>query len=86
MTTEKDYSLRLAPDEEIIAVVPKRVSGPGWSNWPVLVYIRDSSDRLRTEYIQPDEMPHDLLVLFDAGEAMCNALKAAVPVKKARKA
>ena len=86
MTTEKDYSLRLAPDEEIIAVVPKRVSGPGWSNWPVVVYIVDSSERVRTEYIQPNEMPHDLHVLFDAGEAIYNALRAAVPVKKARKA
>lgn len=31
--------LTLAADEQIVAVVPERAAGPGWSNTPVWVHI-----------------------------------------------
>lgn len=73
--------IALHADEKIIAVIPEHCSGPGWSNMPIWVYIIDSSQKLRTECIQPDEMTREMWTLFKAGAAMCEALVSAVPVK-----
>ena len=64
--------------ERIIAAVPERCQGPGWSNSVVWVYIASQDGRLRTECLQPCEQTHEMQTLFDAGAAMCRSLVDAV--------
>lgn len=77
----------LNEDEAIVAVVPEYVSGPGWRNMPVWIYIRDSGNRFRCECLQPDDHSPDMLALFSPGAAMCCALMRAVSpnVKRGKK-
>ena len=78
-------TIKLAHGERVVAVVPERCSGPGWTNLPTWVYIGTNDGRLRQECIQPEERSPALHTLFHSGEAMCNALIDAVPVKRERK-
>ena len=64
--------------ERIVAVVPERCQGPGWSNSVVWVYIASQDGRLRTDCLQPSEQTHEMHALFDVGAAMCRALVDAV--------
>lgn len=64
--------------ERIIAAVPERCQGPGWSNAIVWVYIASQDGRLRTDCLQPSEQTHEMHALFDVGAAMCRALVDAV--------
>lgn len=82
----KPKTIKLQDGERIIAVIPERCSGPGWSNAPTWVYIATADGRLRQECIQPGERTPELHTLFAAGEAMCNALMAAVPSRRLRPA
>lgn len=81
----KHRTLSLQPWERIAAVVPERISGPGWSNMPVRVYIARNDGTVRTEFLQPDEQTEQLHTLFEAGEAMCAALRLAVPTRMIKK-
>lgn len=81
----KPKTIKLARGENVIAVVPERCHGPGWSNQPVWVYIKTNDGRLREECIQPEERTPEMHTLFDAGEAICNSLLNAVPVKLEKK-
>ena len=75
----KPKVIKLNYGERIIAVVPERCAGPGWSNAPTWVYIATNDGRLREECIQPEERTPELHTLFLVGKAICNALVAAVP-------
>lgn len=68
--------------ERVIAVVPERCNGPGWSNSPVWVFIATNDGGLREECIQPEERTPELNALFHAGEAMCAALKDTIRIKR----
>ena len=78
VTTEG--AIRLSSGERIVAVVPERCSGPGWSNWPTWVYIMSPGGAIRTECIQPDERTPELKALYEIGDVVCRALIDAVPV------
>jgi hypothetical protein len=80
----KPKTIKLAPGESIIAVVPDRCAGPGWANAPTWVYIKTNAGRLREECIQPEERTPELHTLHYAGFAMCSALLDAVPTKKVK--
>ncbi len=80
----KPKTVTLNHGERVVAVVPERCNGPGWSNAPTWVFIETPDGRMRQECIQPDERTPDLHTLFSAGEAMCNALAAAVPTRKTK--
>ena len=69
--------IQLAPGERIVAVVPERYTGPGWSNRVAFIYITDGLD-IREECIQSEEFPHELWTLFSAGEVMCRELRRAM--------
>lgn len=81
MTKPKRKTIGIYPGERIIAVVPDRCSGPGWSNAPTWVYIEQADGMLRTECIQPSERGPDLQALFAAGLAICEAMINSVPVR-----
>lgn len=76
-------TIKLNPDEHIIAVVPAFAAGPGWSNQPVWVYIEQSATKkLRTECIQPDEQTPEMRALFAPGAVMAAALVRSVRVEE----
>ena len=78
-------TIELQHNERIVALVPECCSGSGWQNALVWAYIVDSSENLRTESIRAEEMTPEMQALFGVGEAMQNALFAAVPTRKAKK-
>lgn len=71
-------ALTLAPDERIVTAYAQRASGPGWSNAPVWVIVRDGNGRLRELCIQPDEQTREMLMLYDVAAAAHDALVRAV--------
>lgn len=70
--------LRLHEGERIVAVVPEYASGPGWSNTPLWVYVRDLSGVIREFAIQPQEQTLEMLLLFKILEAAHTAMRDAV--------
>lgn len=80
----KPKTIRLAPGERVIAVVPERCGGPGWANAPTWVYVASEDGRLRFESIQPEERTPQLHALYHAGEAMCAALLGSVPQRRVK--
>lgn len=80
----KPKTIKLNYGERVIAVVPERCAGSGWVNAPAWVYIATNDGRLREECIQPEERTPMLHTLFAAGDKMCAALSAAVPVTKGK--
>ena len=77
--------IELAQGERIVAVVPEYANGAEWRNALVWVHIEDSSQQLRTESIQAEEMTPAMHTLFGVAEAMVGALFSAVPARKAKK-
>lgn len=47
--------MKLGKNDSIVAVVPERAKGPGWSNFVIWVYISEMGGNLRRESLQPDE-------------------------------
>jgi len=82
----KPKTIKLSEGERVVAVVPERCAGPGWSNAPTWVYIATNDGRMREECIQPNERTPELHALFHAGEAMSLALKGAVPLRRVKTA
>jgi hypothetical protein len=79
IATAGQRRLMLAADEQIVAVVPERAAGPGWSNAPVWVHIvGQSGQRYRCECLQPQEQTPELMALFRIGEEVCKSLRDAV--------
>lgn len=82
----KPKTIKLGNGERVVAVVPERCNGPGWSNSPVWVFVATNDGRLREECIQPNERTPQMHALFHAGEAMCVALMGAVPQRRVKAA
>lgn len=78
----KPKTIKLAYGERVIAAVPERCYGPGWTNAPVWVYIASNDGRLRQECIQPNERTPEMNALFGVGYEVCQSLLAAVPVRR----
>ena len=70
--------MRLEKNERIVTAYAQRASGPGWSNMPVWVIVRDANGNLREECIQPDEQTAEIAHLFHVSEAAHFAMVAAV--------
>ena len=73
-------AIKLNRNERVVAVVPEKAHGPGWSNWLVWVFIDDGST-IRRESLQRDEMSMPLYVLFGVGCEVNESLMAAVSVE-----
>lgn len=54
----------LREGEHLEAFRAEYVSGPGWSNAPLWVYIRSVDGSIRVECLQPSEQPGDVLLLY----------------------
>lgn len=77
--------IELAHGERIVAVVPERCSGPGWSNSPTWVYVLANDGTCRVECIQPDERSPLLMNMYNTGEVVCSALIMSVTTNRAKR-
>lgn len=77
--------IRLETGERIVAIVPERASGPGWSNDVTWVYIEHvPSGEFRRECIQPNERSYALHPLYATAAEMHRALLGAVLTEEVR--
>lgn len=70
--------ITLASNERIVTAYAERMSGPGWSNQPVIVVIETTNSSgtatLRTEWVQPRCQPPGMADMFDVFAASHVAL------------
>lgn len=57
--------IRLAANEHIVHAWGERASGPGWSNQPTWVLVREAAGKLRIECVQPQDLPRGSLDLWE---------------------
>ncbi|KGC15473.1 hypothetical protein DM48_314 [Burkholderia gladioli] len=50
--------------EQVVTAYAEFASGPGWSNRPLWVIVRDENGKLREECIQPEEQTRDMHLMF----------------------
>ena len=70
--------MRLAKNERIVTAYARLACGPGWSNMPVWIVVRDANGNLREECMQPDEQTAEIAHLYNVSEAAHYAMVAAV--------
>lgn len=58
--------LKIGKDERVITAFAEPAAGPGWSNQPIWVIIRDGNGQLRQECIQPEQQTYEMLLLYRA--------------------
>ena len=75
-------TIGLKENERILCAVPEYVCGPGWSNALTTVYIISHENKIRTEFIQPDERSNKLRTLFSVGAVVFSSLINAIPTKR----
>ena len=56
--------MKLAKGEMIITAWAEYASGPGWSNTPVWIIVRDGNGKLEERCIQPDEQSGYVMDLY----------------------
>ncbi len=71
--------MKLNKNEYVVTAYASRASGPGWSNTPIWVVIRDNSTgRLREECIQPEHQTAGMRILYGISEQTHAAMVAEV--------
>lgn len=68
--------LRLGENDRIVSAYAQPANGPGWSNAPLWVVVRDGDGRLREECLQPGEQPRGVLTLYRIASAVHGQLLA----------
>ena len=61
--------MKLESTDAIVTAYAEHCSGPGWSNSPVWVIVRDLQGNLRQECIQMRDQTAEMRVLFDSSVA-----------------
>lgn len=84
MATTK-HIVHLAYGEWIVAAVPQRLSGPGWGNSPIVVYIASNDGKLRECYLQPEEQTAEQHLVFGICAEAHRLMLSTIPVKKAKR-
>ena len=70
--------------EKIVAVVPEKVSEPGWSNRVVWVHIVNyATNKYRYVCLQYEDLSAELCAFFDVGAVVCEQLRDYVPRERA---
>lgn len=68
----------ISSEDRIVAVIASRASGPGWSNTPLWVVVKDQNGKLREVCFQPDEQSPDVRLLYSIAEQTHRTMVAAV--------
>lgn len=62
--------MKLDKHDHIVCAYAEHASGPGWSNAPIWVIVRDARDgSLRQECIQPDDQTLEMYALYAVSAA-----------------
>lgn len=73
--------ITLKRNERVVAVVPEIITGAGYRNSPLWVYIVNAVDSTyRTECLQPEQQTDRMRVLFSTLEQAHETMKALVMV------
>lgn len=64
--------------QTVVCVYARHASGPGWSNSPLWVILRDGNGKLKEECLQPDEQPEKVLTLYRIAADVDSEMTAAV--------
>lgn len=70
--------LRLGEGDHIVSAYAQPAAGPGWSNAPLWVVVRDGNGKLREECLQPEEQPRGVLTLYRIASAVHGQLLAEI--------
>lgn len=70
--------MAITSNDTVITAFAEYCYGPGWSNTPLWVIVRDANGLLRQESLQPDEQGADIRLQFDVSAAVHLSVKAAV--------
>ncbi len=82
----RERIIELHDGERVVAVVPCRAAGPGWSNAPTWVHIVNyKTGTHREECIQPEERSEALNHIYHIGESVHAALYASVRTRPAKR-
>ena len=79
-------TLKLSEHDTIVTAYAESAHGPGWSNTPVWVIVRNGDGVFRQECLQPEEQTADMRILFRVSESAHRCMTAAVQmdVKRVR--
>ncbi len=65
---------RLSEGETLVCAYAEPSAGPGWSNRPLWLIVRDREGRLHERCLQPHEQPPTVLALYDVAAAAHEAV------------
>lgn len=65
-------------DEYIVTAYGENAAGPGWSNQPLWVILRNSDGRLRQIAIQPEQQTPEMIALYAISNVVHRQISAAV--------
>lgn len=74
--------MKLKKGESIVTAWAEYCSGPGWSNAPIWVIVRDANKGLREECIQPEDQTPEMLWLFATCASANRSMVAAVNARR----
>lgn len=63
----------LKPGDSVVCGYATVASGPGWTNRPYWIIVRDAEGKLREECLQPKEQPLNLQLLYPFAEQVHEA-------------
>ena len=79
---KKKAVVTLQKHEKVLAVVPEKAEGPGWSNILVWVYVGNhQTNTFRSIALQAEDFGDELWTLFKPGVAIHEALTAALKIE-----
>jgi hypothetical protein len=70
--------MKLEPGERIVCAYAEPASGPGVSNKPLWVVVREVGGKLREECLQPEEQTTPILYLYGTAYEVHKAMLSAV--------
>ena len=70
--------MKLKKDDHVVTAFAENASGPGWTNQPIWVVVRNRGGDLRMECIQPRDQTRDMILLYGPSQASHGAMTAAV--------
>ncbi|WP_159086656.1 hypothetical protein [Burkholderia sp. NRF60-BP8] len=66
--------LKIGKDERVITAFAEPAAGPGWSNQPIWVIVRDVNGQIRQECIQPEQQTYEMMLLYRASHELHSAM------------
>jgi hypothetical protein len=68
----------LLKDDRVICAYAEPASGPGWSNMPLWVVVRDKGGNLAERCLQPEEQSAEIIALYRISREVHGAMFRAV--------